>query len=167
MVQLGICSKKIIIEDLEMSETLGIIARAVIVNKTRDKILLVKNKDGDFWYPPGGNWEPEKESIKECAVREAKEETGLDVKLLLFMYAQEFRNEKRGKAMIELFWLCEAEGKEINGHIDQDSNGQVELAQWFEKEDLQDKVVFPEVLKNRFWEEVDEVLNKEDKFLKI
>ena len=149
-----------------MSETLGIISRAIIVNKTKDKILLVKNKDGDFWYPPGGNWELEKESIKDCAIREAKEETGFDVKLLKFMYSQEFRNEKRGKAMIELFWLCEVEEKEINGHIDQDANGQVELTQWFRKEDLQDKVVFPEVLKNRFWEEIGAVLSEQDKFLK-
>lgn len=148
-----------------MAQTLGVIARAIIINKTQDKILLVKNKDGDFWYPPGGNWEPEQESIKDCAVREVKEETGLDIELLKFMYAQEFRNEKRGKAMIELFWLCEAEEKEINEHIDQDENGQVELAKWFDKEDLQDKKIFPEVLKNRFWEEIGEVLNGQDRFL--
>lgn len=150
-----------------MKKILGVIVRAIIVNKTRDKILLVKNKGGNFWYPPGGNWEPEKESIKDCAIREAKEETGLDVKLLKFMYAQEFRNAKRNKAMIELFWLCEAEEKEINGHIDQDANGQVEFALWFAKDDLQDKKVFPEILKNRFWEELGEVLKNKDKFLQV
>ena len=40
-----------------------ILARVIIYNKS--KILLVRNKGESFWYPPGGQWEYEKENTKE------------------------------------------------------------------------------------------------------
>lgn len=46
-----------------------------------DKILLIKKKRGvgqGFWNGPGGRIEPG-EGVKDCAVREVKEEIGIDV----------------------------------------------------------------------------------------
>ena len=46
-----------------------------------DKVLLIHHRKLGKWLPPGGHLEPN-ELPSEAAVREAKEETGLDVCLL-------------------------------------------------------------------------------------
>lgn len=45
-----------------------------------EKILLTKREDFEVWCLPGGGVE-DGESVAEAAIREAKEETGLDVEL--------------------------------------------------------------------------------------
>lgn len=45
------------------------------------KILLTKREDFEVWCLPGGHVEPE-ESLAQTAIREAREETGLEVELL-------------------------------------------------------------------------------------
>ena len=45
------------------------------------KVLLVKREDFPVWCLPGGLIE-DKESVAEAAVREAREETGLEIELL-------------------------------------------------------------------------------------
>lgn len=47
------------------------------------KILLTKRQDSPVWCIPGGHLMPE-ESVLDAAVREAKEETGLDVEVTGF-----------------------------------------------------------------------------------
>ena len=44
------------------------------------KVLLTKRRDFPVWCTPGGHLAP-KESVLDAAVREAKEETGLDVEV--------------------------------------------------------------------------------------
>ncbi len=46
-----------------------------------NKILLHKHKKLDIWLPPGGHIELD-EDPDEAAIREAKEETGLDIELI-------------------------------------------------------------------------------------
>lgn len=55
---------------------------AVIFRKARGKyaVLLIKNKYTDFWSFPKGHME-EGENEYQTAIREVKEETGIDVKL--------------------------------------------------------------------------------------
>lgn len=47
-----------------------------------EKILLIFHKKFNKWLPPGGHIE-ENETADEAALREVKEETGLDVELIL------------------------------------------------------------------------------------
>lgn len=54
-------------------------AAVAIVDK--DMILMLKRKDNDKWTLPGGTMELT-ESLMDCAVREVKEETGLDINIL-------------------------------------------------------------------------------------
>ncbi len=56
---------------------------AIIFHKTKQntKILLVKNNNGRYWSFPKGHVE-EGETEQETAVREIKEETGLDVTII-------------------------------------------------------------------------------------
>jgi ADP-ribose pyrophosphatase YjhB (NUDIX family) len=49
-----------------------------IVTDAEGRIVLVRRKDNDLWALPGGGMELG-ESIEDCAVREVREETGLDV----------------------------------------------------------------------------------------
>jgi len=51
-----------------------------IVTDPDGRIVLIRRKDNELWALPGGGMELG-ESIEDCAVREVKEETGLDVHL--------------------------------------------------------------------------------------
>lgn len=52
----------------------------LVINSQKKEVLLINKTKGDWcgYTPPGGHVEPE-ESIEACAIREVKEETGLDV----------------------------------------------------------------------------------------
>jgi len=56
-----------------------------------DQILLTKREDFEVWCLPGGGVE-DNESLAQAAIREAKEETGLDVQLtrLVGTYSRSF-----------------------------------------------------------------------------
>ena len=53
----------------------------IIVNSDQGKLLLVKRRDVPVWDLPGGRLE-KGESDLECAIREAKEETGLEIEII-------------------------------------------------------------------------------------
>jgi ADP-ribose pyrophosphatase YjhB (NUDIX family) len=52
-----------------------------VVTDERGRILLIRRRDNDLWALPGGGMELG-ESITDAAVREVKEETGLDVEVV-------------------------------------------------------------------------------------
>ncbi len=60
------------------------------------KVLLTKREDFEIWCLPGGGVE-DGESLAEAAIREAKEETGLDVELtrLVGVYSRPVGGELR------------------------------------------------------------------------
>ena len=51
-----------------------------VVTDDQDRIVLIRRRDNDLWALPGGGMDLG-ESIVGCAVREVKEETGLDVEV--------------------------------------------------------------------------------------
>ncbi len=53
---------------------------ALITDETDTKILMVRNVDNGLWSLPGGAVE-ENEFLELAAIREAKEETGFDIKV--------------------------------------------------------------------------------------
>jgi len=53
-------------------------ASALIVNATRDRVLLCLHGRINVWVQVGGHCEPEDLSLADAALREAREETGLD-----------------------------------------------------------------------------------------
>lgn len=143
-----------------------ILARAVIYNSKTRQILLVKNKGANFWYAPGGGWEYERETIKQCAVREVLEETGLKVKILRLLYMQEFHESKQ-TISFEIFWLSELTHDQTLDDLHIDQNGIVEAAKWFNQEQIQDVKVFPARLKNSFWNNLKQINNTEDPFVGV
>jgi ADP-ribose pyrophosphatase YjhB (NUDIX family) len=61
---------------------------ALVLVEQANKILLIKESKAECrntWFLPGGRGEPD-ESILRTAVRESKEETGLDVELTGLLY---------------------------------------------------------------------------------
>ena len=122
------------------------IARVVVIHD--DQIMLVRNRNAQFWYPPGGGWEFEDESLPECAKREVKEETNYDVTIDRMLWLSEFR--EKDMVYLESFWLgkLDSGGREAHlGHTDRDPNGAVVEVRWFSEEELTDLTVFPATLK--------------------
>ena len=87
-----------------------------------DKILFQKRADNGKWGLPGGLLELD-ETYEEAAIRELKEETGLDVKLIAFLgifhnYEMVWGNGDIGHT-IGAYYLAEVEGGELR--IDEES----------------------------------------------
>ncbi|MFA7561200.1 MAG: NUDIX domain-containing protein [Candidatus Izemoplasmatales bacterium] len=59
-------------------------ATAVVITNEKNEILLQKRSDNGLWGLPGGLFELA-DSISQCAIREVKEETNLDIKLNKFI----------------------------------------------------------------------------------
>ncbi len=70
---------------------------APLITNTR-RILLVKERDGGRWTIPGGYAETG-EGVEDAGIREAKEETGLDLKVImpLVLYTGEILSPHQGR----------------------------------------------------------------------
>ena len=134
-------------------------AAALIVDHGR--ILLVEHThpfSGETWWvPPGGGVEPEDDSIFACAKRETFEETGLAVTLDRLVYLREFMDHEQATLNLELFVL----GSTFSGELtianirgkgpDEDY---IRSVRWLHKDDLQRLTVYPEILKESFWDDL-------------
>ncbi len=142
-----------------------ILCRVITYNSATHSILLVRNQNQRWWCAPGGGWDNARESILECAKREVFEETGIQIKIVRFLYVQTLYIRKQNSVWLELFWLAQpAEGTEIpQGHIDH--HGIVGEARWFTEKELQTITVYPNVLKNALWKVIDSVTQEENRYL--
>lgn len=57
-----------------------------------NKVLLVQSR-GEKWGPPKGTME-DNESVEQCAIREVKEETGIDIGLMEIQHAMKFKIDR-------------------------------------------------------------------------
>jgi ADP-ribose pyrophosphatase YjhB (NUDIX family) len=89
--------------------------RVGVVLLERDMILLANHVDGSesYWVLPGGaleNWE----TLKECAVREVKEETGLEIKVRRLLFVDEAISEDKRVVVTNIVFLGEIIGGRLN-----------------------------------------------------
>jgi ADP-ribose pyrophosphatase YjhB (NUDIX family) len=92
----------------------------LLIKDKKDNILMGKRNDSGLWTGPGGHCN-EGECPWAAAVRELKEETGLDAKSLKLLNVSK---NKQGK-MIYLF------GAEVEGKIDASKDADKECDNWF------------------------------------
>jgi 8-oxo-dGTP diphosphatase len=131
----------------------GISAAALIVQDGR--LLLVNHRlpgRFDFWLPPGGGLEGE-ESILDCARRETFEETGLRIAPGHILYIQEF--VEPGYHFVKFFFLCAlVAGEPTLANREEGEDWLVDL-RFFSREELQEVTVYPEILKDQFWADLE------------
>ena len=93
--------------------------RAAVFN-ARDEILLVREKADGRWSMPGG-WSDVGYTPAEVAVKETKEETGLDVRVerLLAVLDKRCHNYPASPLYVyKMFILCTVTGGELSGTYD-------------------------------------------------
>lgn len=129
-------------------------SRVVILNDEREVLLLRQYQDGkDIWLVPGGAVETNENSA-EAAVREVKEETGLDVEIEKLIWHVEEVSEKRGQRFVN-FFLARVTGGDL--HLGEDperrDDGQVmREVKFVSKEEMKGlAVLYPEYLKDELW----------------
>ncbi|HNE04578.1 MAG TPA: NUDIX hydrolase [Anaerolineales bacterium] len=135
--------------------------RVASIITNNDKILLVKHvhpKTGyAWWVPPGGGVEESDTSIFDCAKREVFEETNLTVEVSRILYIREFFDKENQRLNMEFFVLADKYSGESGLENLRSSNGLDELyikdVKWLSREEIQNIVVFPEILKDQFWDE--------------
>lgn len=103
----------------------GTLIVALVVIEQDGKILLVqeaKEACRGLWFLPGGRAAPG-ESILETAVREAREESGLDVALTGLLYVDHLRTgyPEAGAGRLRFVFAGKATGGQIKSHEDEHS----------------------------------------------
>lgn len=128
---------------------LRVINRVIVFDRRNQKILLVRNRNADFWYAPGGGWDYQEEDLIAGAARETLEEVGIHVRISRIIYVRPFQ-PKRNLMQLEIFWLSFPRRVKLPIHH-VDKHGLVEEARWFKRSELRALRVFPEQLKTEFW----------------
>lgn len=84
---------------------------SVIVVNQEKEILLVKHRKGNrqYWVLPGGRLEYG-ETFQECAVREMREETGLDVEVDEFVFLSEAIAPDRSRHIVNIYLTAHVVG---------------------------------------------------------
>ncbi len=137
------------------------IRSAAIVINNEKKILMVLHCDPqtnqEWWVPPGGGLE-QGEDIFINAKRETKEETGIDVELDKVLYIREFVDKEHNNHNIELFILAKSHQGKItldNLIVEDEDYYFIKDVKWLSHNELKNLNVFPEILKNKFWQDLE------------
>lgn len=116
-----------------------------------DRLLLVRHRrlgKYDFWVSPGGGVKGS-EDLAAAAVREVREESGLEVTISKLLYIEEFFNPECRHVK---FWFA---GQHVSGILDAGHpEAKAEFivqAAWLQRDELKGKTVFPLVLADRYW----------------
>lgn len=116
------------------------------------RMLLVKHGAAvhgeDFLVAPGGGVEGD-EGVMEAAVREVKEETGLDVDVDKILFIEDMISNR--KRVLKTWFLCRVIGGKLEMTENAVAEGIVESG-WYYKEELDGEVVHPEILLAADWD---------------
>jgi len=124
-------------------------AGAIVIHN--NKMLLVRCSDilgKTYLVAPGGGVENE-EGLSRAAVREVKEETGIDVvpeKILCVedLYWRKYRISK----VWFLCWMVGGQLERTKGAVDE----AIIEAKWYAKEELKNEVVYPQIIADLDWD---------------
>ncbi len=114
----------------------------MIVISSEGKILLVRHRKGNrqYWVLPGGRLEYG-ETFEECAVREIKEETGLDVEVVRFLFLSEAIAPDRSRHIVNVY----LKAKEIGGVLKVGNEPVLAGVDYISMDELENMTLFPPV----------------------
>ena len=124
-------------------------AGAIVEHEGR--VLLVRHhRPGqyDFWVCPGGGVQGD-ESLEQGAVREVREETGLEVHISRLLYVEQFVNPE---CRYVKFWFAgQLIGGELSSTHPEAVAEHITHASWLSPLEFAGKTVFPPVLSDQYW----------------
>ena len=119
------------------------------------RILLVRHyRPGvhDFWAGPGGGAEGAEE-LHEAAEREAFEEAGIRVRTRAMAYIDELVGD--WGRIVKFWFLADYRAGAIDVSANPAADEAITEAGWFSRAALPAGHVFPEVLRHRFWSDLE------------
>jgi len=141
--------------------------RVVILDEEK-RVLMLKqqHEERDVWMVPGGGIE-EGEDAKQAAIRETKEETGLDVDIKMLLWHVQEVSEKRGQRFVN-FFLAEPKGGTLGLGTDPERQPDAQVlkeACFMSQEEIADiEVLYPEYLKDELWHVLSKKMDGYDAF---
>lgn len=135
--------------------------RAAALITKKNSILLVQHVHPEtreeWWVPPGGGVEQKDQTVFDCARREVFEEAGLQVHLTGIVYIREFLDHVNQNRNLELFFGADGYSGEPTIHNVRGTGEDehfIRSVRWLSKAEMADMVVYPEILKDGFWDDL-------------
>ena len=134
-------------------------ARAVGIVVDGDRILATRVSqpllgDEPHWLWPGGRVEGG-ESLGECAAREVREETGLEVSADRLIYVYQMVDDETEIQNAEFFFLCSVTGGVLGGW-DPDVAAWEDIldARFVSRDELNGEEIWPQRVTDRIWDDL-------------
>lgn len=137
----------------------------VFVLDEQKRVLMVKHEqDGhEFWIIPGGGIE-EREHSKAAAIREVKEETGLDIEIERLLWVVEEVSERGMR--LAFYFLAHAAGGEMHLGRDPEFDSEHQILRevaFLTKDQIKElPKIYPQVLRNEFWDIIERGIYNHD-----
>ncbi|MDP6823684.1 MAG: NUDIX hydrolase [Dehalococcoidia bacterium] len=134
-------------------------ARAVGIVVDGDRILASRVitpllGTDPHWLWPGGRVEGA-ESLEECAAREVREETGLEVRADRLIYVYQSVDEANDNQNAEFFFLCSVVGGTLGDWTpDIEASEDILDARFFSREQLDGQQIWPMRVTDRIWDDL-------------
>ncbi len=131
--------------------------RAGVVLIKDHQILLARQNNKPFWVLPGGTQELG-EGMEECAIREMKEETNLDVRIEKLLYLGDFirghsSSINRTRQSIDVIFLAHVSS--TSGPLIMETTENLNELGWFSLKEMASLEVKPEIIAHQIqndWE---------------
>jgi len=133
--------------------------RVVILNQDNKVLMLRQCHEGrDIWMLPGGMIE-KGENAQQAAIREVKEETGLDIKVKSLLWHVEEISERRGQRFVN-FFSASIEGGTLMLGADpelKDEEQVIKEVRFMSRNEIEQlEIIYPDYLKDELWLLLDE-----------
>jgi ADP-ribose pyrophosphatase YjhB (NUDIX family) len=120
-----------------MGQAFPVKIRVAVVLPIDGGLLLARQNHNPFWVFPGGTLEPN-ETLEDCAIREMKEETNLEITVERLLHVTDWL--RPGKHVIDTFFL----GRHVGGNLRMTQEENLNGLQVFTLTELKSLIVQPQ-----------------------